>query len=145
MEKDLIKALVHARAIQLFYHYCHNLVHSESFHEDHAFFGAAYKAFDTYYDQLVEYFVALYTHKKFKTAEISEAVCKLLENVKIEEMCCCDMYEAAIKIEQDFQTCLVKVNSKGSLGLQNTVQGMATESDVRLYKMKQRIYKEDKK
>lgn len=132
-------ALIKARAMQLYYHYCHNLVQGTAFHADHSFFESTYKTLDSNYDQLVEYFIALFSNKKFKSAEISELVHEELEGLEVEKMTAEKMYESAIKMEIDFQKYLSAVNEKGSIGLQNTVQGIATQSDVRLYKIRQRI------
>jgi len=145
MEKPILGALIKARATQIYYHHCHNLVAGEAFHSDHAFFAEAYQAFEGYYDSLVEYFIALFSNKKFKTNQVNKLVMEELEGIKVEEMCCCDMYETAVKMELDFQKYIEAVNKVGRLGLQNAVQGMATESDVRLYKIRQRLTEAEEK
>lgn len=143
MEKTLMAAIIKARSLQLYYHHCHNLAHGPSFHSDHDFFKAAYQAAEANYDTLVEYFIALYSNKKFKTGAVIQGVALALEDMKIEEMCCCAMYDSAVGMELDFQKSLESVNKGARLGLQNAVQGMATESDVRLYKIRQRITEKD--
>lgn len=131
--------LIYARAMQLYYHYCHNLAYGTSFHQDHAFFGASYAEMEDDYDALVEYFISIHGNSSFKTSKVSELVHEELEDLDIENMECVEMYQKAIELEKKFQGYLGKINESGSMGLQNAVQGMATKSDVRLYKMRQRV------
>jgi DNA-binding ferritin-like protein len=139
MEKALMAALIKARAMQLYYHYCHNLVTGKDFHSDHAFFAATYAAMELNYDALAEYFVALNGNKAFKTKQVSKLVQEELEGMSVESMSAEEMYKEALKMEAEYQTYLAATNKAAPLGLQNAVQGMATESDVRVYKIKQRL------
>ena len=139
MDNALKAAIIKARALQLYYHYCHNLVTGCAFHSDHSFFGASYAALEGSYDSLVEYFIAIYGNSVFSTKEITELTCDELEDLEMNSMSAEGMYQLAVTFEQDFQMYLVDVNQVARLGLQNAVQGMATESDVRLYKIRQRL------
>jgi len=140
MENSLMASFIYARAMQLYYHYCHNLAYGPSFHEDHSFFGSTYAELESDYDTLVEYFISSFGNSKFKTAKISELVHEQLEELNVESMDCKAMYTKAIDLETQYQKYLKNANSKATLGLQNTIQGLATKSDVRLYKMRQKIY-----
>ncbi len=145
MEKQLLATLIQARTLQLYYHYCHNLVHGPAFHSDHAFFAASYAALELNYDSLAEYFISTFGIKKFKTTEITRLISEQLEDIKIEEMCCCDMYKKAQELEKQYYKYIEATNRQASLGLQNALQGMATEVDVRVYKIKQRLIETEEK
>ena len=145
VDKVLLASLIQARAMQLYYHYCHNLAYGETFHEDHAFFASAYAELEDDYDSLVEYFISLFSNSKFKTKEVSELVHEQLQELDVEKMDCNQMYSKAVELEEQYQKYLTQVNGKASIGLQNAVQGLATKSDVRLYKMRQKLYGSDDK
>ena len=131
--------LIKARAMQLYYHYCHNLVKGPMFQQDHGFFNDSYTALETDYDSLAEYFVSLNGNSSFKTKQVTELVLAELEGLAVEKMPADDMYKEAVKMEEEYQKYLTAINKAGPLGLQNLVQGLATASDVRLYKIKQRL------
>lgn len=139
MSKSLMAGLIKARAMQLYYHYCHNLVRGSDFHSDHNFFGDSYAALEGDYDSLTEYFISLNSNSAFKSKQVTELVSAELEGLAVEKMSAEDMYKEAIKMEEDYQKYLVSINKSGPLGLQNMIQGLATASDVRLYKIKQRL------
>lgn len=141
MEKSLLASLIQARSMQLYYHYCHTLAYGCAFHSDHSFFGSSYAELEDDYDTLAEYFVSLFGNTKFKTAKVSELISEQLEEIQVESMDCEAMYNKALELEAQYQKYLVGVNKQGSIGLQNTVQGVATKSDVRTYKMQQRVKK----
>jgi DNA-binding ferritin-like protein len=138
MEQTLMASLIKARALQLYYHYCHNLVQGEAFHSDHGFFAESYAALERDYDSLAEYFICSFSNKAFKTKVISELVHEQLDGLSIEEMSPKEMYNLAQKQEEEYQEYLTKCNKGAPMGLSNLLQGLATASDVRLYKIKQR-------
>lgn len=139
METSLKALIIISRSLQLYYHYCHNLVSGPGFHADHKFFGKSYKELEADYDLLVEYCVSMYGKEGFITQEITDMVARQLSDLSVEEMSAEEMYEKSIELEKEYQEYIVKLNSKAPLGLQNTVQDFATKSDIRSYKMKQRI------
>jgi DNA-binding ferritin-like protein len=103
MSKPLMAGLIKARAMQLYYHYCHNLVKGATFQQDHEFFNASYTALETDYDSLAEYFVSLNGNSSFKTKQVTELVLAELEGLAVEKMPADDMYREAVKMEEEYQ------------------------------------------
>ncbi len=131
--------LIKARVLQMYYHYCHNLVTGSSFHADHAFFAANYAALEKDYDSLVEYFISMYGNKAFKTKIISEVIYEQLKDLDVEKMTAEEMYSEAMKQEEEYELYLAKCDDGAALGLSNLLQGLYTAADVRVYKIKQRL------
>lgn len=139
----LMRAIVSARILQLYYHSCHNLISGESFFADHEFFGGVYPQLETHYDRLAEYYICLFGKKAFETKILTKAVSEELEKHEIEEMCCCDMFKLSQKLETKFYKELENISKKASIGLANMVGDIAEQSDVRMYKIQQRLEKEE--
>jgi DNA-binding ferritin-like protein len=122
----LLQAATYARSMQLFYHDAHNQTQGDAFLSDHEFFGESYENMEDDYDVLAEYLVAGGQD---------------IQNIKrsIESWDGKDFLQNAVKIEEDFRELLGRLDAVSPLGLQNALGDMVQKSDVRSYKMQQRL------
>jgi len=141
MEKQLLALIIQTRALQLFYHHCHNVVFGEQFHCDHIFFGEAYDNVEDNYDSLVEFFISIFGISKFDTVMVNNLVAEEVSEYSPEKMNAKKMYDAALILEKDFQNRITIVEAKSTVGLKNALGDIAQSSDVRIYKIKQRLKK----
>lgn len=139
MEQYLMAAIIRARILNLFYHHAHNVTVGPAFFQDHDFFAAAYGELELDYDKLAEYFIALNGRAKFVTKTINEVVEEQLSAYAVETMYASDMYMVALDLERKFQQDLELCLKKAPIGLQNAIGAMSELSDVRIYKMQQRL------
>lgn len=139
-----IKAIISARILQLYYHYCHQLTHGKSFFADHEFLGGSYEDLTGQYDRLVENYIGVFGRSKFETKAVNTVVCETLNEHKVEEMCCCEMLEVAQELEAEFYKDLESLNKAASLGLQNVIGDLAESAEVRKYKIQQRLLEVEK-
>lgn len=139
MQKELLTTIIHLRVMQLYYHFCHHLVYNCAFHSDHSFFGDSYSRVDKDYDGTVEYLIGQNGPEAFKVAMVTELVAKQLKKYDIENMDVMMMHENALALEEELQKYLTSSYKKATIGLQNFLGDVATASDVRIYKLKQRM------
>ena len=137
MKNELLACAIQTRTMQLYYHYCHNLVTGPEFFQDHEFFATAYAEMELNYDLLVEYYISLESTLPVKT--INEMVHENLEQLAVDKMSADQMYGEALKLELDLQSYLEQLDKKGSLGIKDKVGAIASSSDTRMYKMQQRL------
>lgn len=136
---SLLKLVVSIRAMQLYYHYCHNLTSGPTFGSDHAMFNDFYSELACQYDQVAEYTVATIGVAKFDTVKISKAISMRLDKLSVEAMSPDKMFKEGLKLEKSLQEDLEEVDEKGSLGMKNLIGELAQTSDVRTYKIQQRL------
>lgn len=136
---NFLKVAIAARTLQLYYHYCHNLCTGSTFMQDHAEFAANYAQAQLDYDTIVEYMIATLGNKAFDTKAINQILMEKLSSFKVESMSVDKMFEVALKLEKEYQEVIVPLEKKGSLGLKNALAGIAQLSDVRIYKIQQRL------
>lgn len=134
-----LKAALAARTLQLYYHYCHNLVTGPSFTQDHAEFAMYYAQAEKDYDVIVEYMIANLGNKAFDTRAVNEVLLKKLASIKVEAMSAEEMFEMALELEKEYQEALENLEAVGSIGLKNALGAIAELSDVRVYKIQQRL------
>lgn len=136
---SFLKAAIAARTLQLYYHYCHNLVTGPSFTQDHAEFAAYYAQAALDYDVIIEYMIANLGNKALDTQAVNEVLFKRLSTIKVEVMSAEEMFEIALELESEYQQALENLEDKGSIGLKNALGAIAEFSDVRKYKIQQRL------
>lgn len=141
MEK-LLDLAIQVRAMQLFYHSCHNLVGRSVFFSDHDAFAGFYEAMDGTYDSIIERGIGLYG------PEIADLT-TILKGVygKIKGLPCAqakenkEFFEASLQLEnelnQKLNSCIVAEGM--SEGTKNLLADIADKCEVRIYKLKQRI------
>lgn len=132
----LSKLAADIRFMQFYAHNAHNLIKGSTFFQDHGFLGELYPKYEEIYDSLVERIIGAdenidlikinqIAFDTMKEAGISDDPKKIFTNlVNFEDYIC-------IQIEE-----LVAGYSEGTRQMLGTI---ADESEVRQYKMKQRL------
>ncbi len=130
------------RAMHLFAHSAHNLCSGQTFHEDHAFFGGLYEAFSDDYDDLAERLIGLFGTDHMNLNEILASAQKLLEGCPSNKVTDNKVfyvhqlkYEEALQAEVE-HICHIKGISQGVIQL---LGDMANKSEMRVYKINQRL------
>lgn len=130
-QSDFEKLAVQFRAMQLFAHNAHNLTAGPNFFADHAFLGDLYGTYESAYDSIVERAIGqhdtpdLVGVQKNAAAKVPDSLDHFRE-LQMMEVALTAMLEMAIKNET-------------SQGCINLLAGMADDSEVRQYKLGQRL------
>jgi len=129
LELDILTTTAtQARTMQLFYHDAHNETSGPNFHEDHEFFGQAYKELTDQYDVLAEELV--------KRGQSVQPLKHAIDKVEISSGA---WYRTALDMENRWQDRLNALNKSAPLGLQDALGTFASSSDVRIYKIQQKL------
>lgn len=136
---SFLKVVIAARTLQLYYHYCHNLSTGSTFMQDHEEFKTNYTQAEADYDVVVEYMIANLGNESFDTKTINQVLAGVLSSYQIESMTADKMFEIALKLEKDYQQVVANLEKNASLGLKNALGDVAQASDVRIYKIQQRL------
>lgn len=123
------------RAAQFYAHAAHNLTSGFTFHEDHEYFGELYGAYESAYDGVIERMIGFGTEPDINA--ITLAAAKDIQNYKHDTPEHC--YEELMDYEKQICDLVVKFNGEASLGTQNFLQGLADDSEMRQYKIGQRL------
>ena len=141
MQKLLDLAIL-LRAMQIYYHSCHNLVGRNVFFSDHEAFVGFYTAMEAGYDSVIERGIGLYG------SEIAD-ITTIMKGVygKIKTLPCSQakenkqFFEAALTLENELNQKLDEAIKceETSEGTKNLLADLADKGEVRIYKIKQRI------
>lgn len=123
------------RAAQLTAHEKHNTLQGATFFEDHEYLGGLYGTYDSAYDSVIERMIGL-----GETPKISEG------NIQAADLAAwfCDIEDIKnwpkifLEIEKRIQKEADACCKGASSGTLNFLQGLADESEQRVYKLKQR-------
>ena len=125
-----------ARAAQLVAHNMHNLVEGCSFFSDHEFLGGLYGTYEEIYDSVVERMIGLDMQPDLMNINRS-AMAEALQ-YDLTDADSCDMFEMLLTIEMNIQKWAQAANEAATYGSKNFLQGIADNSEMRVYKLKQR-------
>lgn len=130
------KLAITLRTAQLVAHNAHNLVAGPSFFADHDFLGDLYAEYETDYDAIIERYVASGAGSSelqdiTRQAGIGAGSYQVISNESA--------FRALCGLEGDIKLEVESLNGNASLGTQNLLQGIADKSEVRTYKLCQRI------
>lgn len=131
------KVAVTLRALQLFAHNAHNLAKGHVFYQDHAQFGELYKAYEGEYDDVVERIIML--EGECDLGEIGFEAAQLVKSAKANDNE--NSYSVLLKTEESLQKALSECMDESSYGTQNLLQGIADNSEHRMYGFKRRLIK----
>jgi DNA-binding ferritin-like protein len=123
------------RYLQLYAHQAHNLVKGPTFFQDHEFLGELYPVYEDAYDSIIERSIGL--GKPVNIQKVNLAAAKELPNDASVKMTQCfkDLLES-----EKYLCKLIEQNVQGaSQGTMNLLADMADKSEVRQYKIQQRI------
>lgn len=123
------------RAAQLVAHEKHNTVQGPTFFEDHEYLGDLYGTYESAYDGVIERMIGLGETPKIsdgniQAADLAKWFCDL-EDIKNWPKI---FLEIETRVQKEVDSCC-KGASSGTL---NFLQGLADESEQRVYKLNQR-------
>lgn len=138
----MLELLILLRSMQLATHHAHNLCARTPFHQDHAFFADSYSAYEDAYDSVIERIIGLYGEDSVDLNRIIAEVATKLQDapgIGVKENKA--FYEYQLKCEQELCTKVEAIckNPKASQGVIQTIATLGEQSEIRQYKIKQRI------
>jgi DNA-binding ferritin-like protein len=125
--------------MNLYYHHLHNIAKGIAFEGDHELMLGFYEAMDDAYDSLIE------RHIGSGGSMSKSDFLKIIDNAEevLEEMPESEDFQAQLQhaqdLESNFRQLLSTANSSASLGTQNLLQDLCDQSEVRSYKLGQRL------
>ena len=130
-----MKTLVtHFRYLQLLAHNGHNEAKGATFFADHAFLGDLYPAYEEAYDALIERLIG--SGEKLDLAAIAAEAAGKLEGEKNTEAYLVAILDGEREVQKQIETLAKGDVTQGTL---NLLAGLADESEVRAYKLRQRL------
>ena len=123
------------RAAQLCSHEKHNTVQGPTFFEDHEYLGELYGTYEEAYDSVIERMIGLgekcdISGGNIQAADLAKWFCDLEPIDKWPNI----FLEIETRVQKEVDSCC-KGASSGTI---NFLQGLADESEQRVYKLKQR-------
>ena len=125
------------RAAQLTAHNFHNMTRGMSFFADHEFFGEVYGEYEGDYDAVVERCIG--TGEAIDLCEVTTNAAAKSSNYDCSDMAADEMCAVLLGLEREIQAQATEANKGATLGTQNLLQGIADKSEMRVYKLRQRI------
>lgn len=124
------------RFLQLYTHNAHNLLGGATFFQDHEFLGELYPVYETDYDNIVERTIGL------KGTMDLIAIQKIAAN-QLEKTGQCTSYDQCFKELLNWEailcTAIDKIAKESTQGTANLLADIADRSEMRQYKIKQRL------
>lgn len=120
------------KALNLFAHNAHNKTKGMTFFQDHDFFGSAYEAYDSAYDSLVERCIGL--GKNPNLVQIAKSAAGLVEKFSENHS-----YESLLDLEKQICKHIESIMEQHTEGTKNLLAQLADDSEVRQYKIQQRL------
>ena len=121
------------RYMQLMAHLGHNILGGKTFFQDHEFLGSLYKAYEGHYDNIVERMIGL--DEELDLVAVQKDAVNGLEAPKSYENCYKDLLACEVELCKMIEK-LAKGSSQGTIDL---IGGIGSDSEVRQYKLKQRL------
>jgi len=139
--EHLIKVAALFRAGQFYAHHAHNNVKGILFHSDHEFFGELYPTYEAAYDGCVERYIGT-CGKPVDSLRLAGDSLDLLTDLPIE---CGEnnhaFYQGILHVERAICTYIESCGKAAGMteGTRQMLGNLADESEVRQYKIKQRL------
>lgn len=124
------------RSAQFYAHMAHNIAKGQTFLEDHEYFGTLYAAYEEAYDGLIERMIGLGGNPDIPSITV-EAATMVADHDSSQTTQSCFAY--LLKFEKSFCEEVKRIMSKNTVGTQNFLQGLADQSEMRQYKIGQRL------
>lgn len=132
MLKNLATVL---RAAALYAHEAHHAISGDTFLEDHSFLGDTYAALTTAYDDVVER--AIGVGEEFDLLSIQVDAADSLKNLSLKDATA--IFKQILENEKTIQEEIEDAIKGTTLGTNNLLSGIADTSEVRIYKIRQRL------
>jgi DNA-binding ferritin-like protein len=136
----MFQLLVQLRAMQLFYHQAHNLAKGASFFADHEALGEFYAAAEGDYDSVIERMIGTHGPQSVDLMQIVKGVYTKLKSVpsgNVSENR--EYFSAGLQMEKELCSLVQSIAPSVSEGTRQMIGDIADRSEVRQYKLKQRI------
>lgn len=131
------------RAMQIYGHNTHNLVGRTPFFSDHEFFGSTYSELEGDYDSVVERIIGLYGEEAVGFPTLMDSVAayiKTCPSVGVKENSV--FFQHQLGLEQKLCAKISEVIAAGTTpGTEQTLGTICEKSEIRQYKIKQRLKK----
>ena len=121
------------RYMQFYGHIGHNLLGGQTFFQDHSFLAELYAAYEDHYDDIIERMIGL--EEELDLVEIQKEAVSGLKSPKSYEAC----YKELLSCEEELCKMVEKLVKDSSQGTANLLQDLADKSEMRQYKLKQRL------
>jgi DNA-binding ferritin-like protein len=138
----MIKLAAHLRHMQLYTHNAHNMCKGDTFFTDHPELGGLYGTYEDAYDGVVERLIGL--GKSPDLLQVQKDAVAMLDSAGTPSGFN-EAFSTILGYEEELCKLVDAANEGASLGTQNFVQGIADTSEVRQYKLKQRLSKSSAK
>lgn len=136
----LNKLAILLRGMQFYAHHAHNNCAGREFHQDHAWFGDSYPAYEDAYDSIVERMIGRggKVDGVDLVAKAQDMVAKLPRDPG---ECNVDFYKAQLKLELALCALVDQMVAGDKLpaGVEQLIGTLADESESRQYKIRQRL------
>jgi DNA-binding ferritin-like protein len=126
------------RYMQFYTHNAHNACQGDTFYSDHEELGGLYGTYEGLYDSVIERMIGL--GQSVDLIKVQSEAVKMLEGESTPTAFNA-AFSAILTCEQDLCKLISDANEGASLGTQDLLQAMCNESEVRQYKLKQRLGK----
>ena len=121
------------RYMQSYAHIAHNILGGQTFFSDHAFLGELYGTYEDAYDMVVERMIGL--EEPINLVKINQDAVKDLEEPSSYN----EAFKELLKCEEDLCKKIETIAPKVSQGTMQMLGNIADASEVRQYKLKQRL------
>lgn len=127
------KLITILKIMNLYAHNCHNLTKGSTFFQDHEFLGEIYAQYDADYDDCVERAIGLGSQLNLPklTMDAAADTAKLPHNER--------MFVILLNLENALRTEINSLYPAASVGTQQLIGEISNKSEMRTYKLKQRI------
>lgn len=129
------------RSMQIYSQSAHHLVKGTPFHSDHGFFGEVYETTGGDFDDVAERIVGLYGEEPLHLQSMLESI-----SSKLSDAPCCGVqdnkvfYQYQYKLEEKLKSLIKQIIASGvSPGVEQLIGNIADKSEMRCYKIKQRM------
>ena len=125
------------RSEQLVAHNFHNMTKGVAFFSDHEFFGEVYPELEGDYDAVVERCIG--SGEDINLCDVTTQAAQKASAYDCSDMAADEMCAVLLGMERTLQAKCAELNKGASLGSQNLLQGISDRSEMRVYKLRQRI------
>jgi DNA-binding ferritin-like protein len=136
----MLELATHLRYMQFYAHNAHNLCQGDTFFTDHEALGGLYGTYTELYDGVVERMIGL--GQSVDLVKIQVEAAKML-GAEATPTSFSAAFTGLLSCEQELCKIISAANEGASLGTQDLLQAMCSESEVRQYKFQKRSSKSD--
>jgi len=130
---------IYLRCLQLFTHNAHNVVKGAVFLQDHSFLGDLYPAYEDEYDSVIERIIGLADISMEELIIIQTSALEKLKQYGATQSENKGYFSVILKMEKELCLLIESIVHEASQGTQQLIGGIADNSEVRQYKLKQRV------